>query len=75
MLENNENDKIQECFFLVGRGVGHDIYFFWLYHVACMTLISGSVIKPGPPTVEVGVLTTGLPGKSCGLLFNMIWLI
>ena len=48
--------------------------FFWLYHVACMTLISGPGIKPVPPTVEVGVLTTGLPGKSWGLLFTMIYL-
>lgn len=47
---------------------------FWLYHVACVILISGPEINPVPPTVEVGVLPTGLLGKSWGLLFNMIYL-
>ena len=49
---------------------------FWLHYTACRILVPWSDIKPAPPVVEAGVLTTGLQGTPCKslelLLLNLL---
>ena len=39
-------------------------FFFWPLRAACGILVPRAGIEPEPPAWELGVLTTGPPGKS-----------
>ena len=52
--------------------------YLWSYHVACGILIPQPVIKPEPPTLEGGVLTTlplGTFTEGLPLMSPLEWLL